>query len=491
MSSRIPIKDQALALLYHAREASPFHSQDGQPCASVPAGIEARHVLPIRSAAFRDWLTANFYKEYEIAPSLTAYRAALRTLEARARYGEMPVQKLDVRLGFEGDPFAPSKIILNLSNSAGEVLEMDSHGWRIGDNLRHSFRESPAALALPTPIEQSESSKPLDKFADLFRLTAGDRARVLTWLVSALRPAGPYPVLVVRGPAASGKSFFVRALRALIDPSAAPLRRLPARDYELPELAFQNWMLAFDHVHRLSPKTADALCALSSGDALEISQPDYRDPLVFQLARPVVLIAPIDETQTAWTPSRALTNRTIAIQLAPVKSLRPEAALLSEFEALRPALLGALAGAVVTALHRFRDVDLGNVPRFPDCAAWAAAAAPALHLAEHDILAALADPDSVWIGADPLRDAIYSLLQPNSSWTGDATALLNQLRAAVPLANLPPTPKALSQALPGIVGIWFERTKGAQGQRQITITRTGAPVHQTAAGDTSHLLPTL
>ncbi|HYL34528.1 MAG TPA: hypothetical protein VEV17_01300 [Bryobacteraceae bacterium] len=488
MPSRLPIKDQALALLYHARNATLFFSNDGEPCASVPTLLDARHVYPLRSAAFRDWVTANFYKEYEIAPSLSAYRAALRTLEARAHYSDMPAQKFDVRLGFLGDPFAPSKILLDLANEAGEVLEINSHGWRVSANLRHCFRQSSARLALPPP---EQSANPLDHFAALFRLTAADRARTLAWLLAALRPVAPYPVLVVRGPAVSGKSCLVRALRALIDPSAAPLRRLPPRDHDLLESARQNWMLTFDHVHRAAPKIADALCAVSSGDALEIPQPDFRDPLLFQIARPVALIAPSDETQPPWTPPRALSNRTLAIQLAPLPALRPEAALWSQFEALRPPLLGALADAVVTALQRVRDIDLGNVARFPDCAAWTAAAAPALSLTERDVVGALTDPDAVWIGADPLRDAIYTLLRPNSVWTGDATALLHQLRSIVPLANLPPTPKALSQALPGIAGIHVAKARGAQGHRTLAITRTAAPARQTAAGDVSPLGPSL
>ena len=124
MSERSHRIDQTQALLYHARAATPFCSEDGEPCASIPSTVDSRRVLALRSDSFRDWLTANFYSEYETAPSITAFRAALRMLEARARYGEMPAQKVDRRLSFEGDPFMPSRIILDLANAAGEVLEI-------------------------------------------------------------------------------------------------------------------------------------------------------------------------------------------------------------------------------------------------------------------------------------------------------------------------------------------------------------------------------
>src|SRR5271163_3845952 len=95
MPKRLQQTDQAIALLYHARYAAPFFSRDGQPCASIPAGSDSRRILPIRSADFRDWLTANYYSEFESAPSDPALRSALRTLEARAQYGDTPVQKID------------------------------------------------------------------------------------------------------------------------------------------------------------------------------------------------------------------------------------------------------------------------------------------------------------------------------------------------------------------------------------------------------------
>jgi hypothetical protein len=482
---RIPERDQVAALLRHARGASPFTSNDGQPCASVGNSIDSRHVHPLRSAHFRDWLTNNFFNEFETAPSPTAYRSALRVLEARARHGEFPPEKLDHRVGFEGDPHLPSRILLDLANSAGDVLEIDSHGWRVRDNLRHAFRESITTLPLPRPIPPSDdnpSANPdaLHRFAQLFSFTTADRARIFTWLMAALRPTGPYPILVLHGPAGSGKTFLARALRALIDPSPALIRRLPDRAEDLLTLAFENWTLAFDDAYRFSSKISDALCAISSGDALRISQPDSRDALEFEVARPIVVVAPHDETKTAWTPHHSLSHRTIMIQRTALKRLYPEAALWSELESLRPSILAALAQATATALRRVRDIDLPAVTRFPDAAVWAAAAAPALGINDLSIIAAINDPAATWIGADPLRDALRSLIAPDAVWTGDATALLNQLRLIAPRAELPSTPKGLSQALPAIRGFRVERARTLQGGRELVISRIADEQEATA-----------
>jgi putative DNA primase/helicase len=481
MPKRLHQPDQALALLYHARSATPFFSQGGQPCASIPSKVDSRRVFPVRSADFRDWLTANYYSEFETAPSSLALRAVLRTLEARAQYGDSPAHKVDHRVGFEGDPFAPSKVFLDLANADGKILEITSQGWTITDNLHQSFRHSPGMLALPSPLAnpQAPTPNPLFELGRLFNLSATAHTRAFTWLAAALRPIGPYPILVLRGPASSGKSALARALRTLIDPSAAPIRRLPIRDRELVQFALHNWILVFDHVHRIPIKISEALCAISSGEAIETAQPDYRDNALAEIARPIILIAPLDEAQSPWTPTRSLSNRTLTIDIEPIAAPRPEASVSSDFQALRAPALAALADAVSSALRNVRDIQLGNIARFPDCIAWAAAAAPALELDPAAIVESVSGPESMWIGADPLRDTLYALLRPNPNWSGDAATLLAQLRAIAPLATLPSTPKGLAQALARIPGIIVTRGKEAH-HRTLSVVRDSENLrHQT------------
>ncbi len=458
MPKRLNQADQALALLYHARSATPFFSEDGQPCASIPSSVDSCRILPLRSADFRDWLTASYYSEFETAPSSLALRSVLRTLEARAQYGDWPAQKVDHRVSFEGDPFAASKIFLDLANPAGEILEITPQGWALIDNLQHSFRRSPGMLDLPSPTSHQPPATSLRGLTALFHLTEQARTRVLFWLTAALRSTGPYPILVLRGPAASGKSILARALRTLIDPSAAPLRRLPLRDRELLELALHNWILVFDQVHRIPLKISEALCALASGEAIETAQPDNRDSALAEIARPIILIAPLDEGQLPWTPARSLSNRSLTIDLAPIAAPRPEAAVWSDFEALRAPALAALADAVSCALRRIRDIDRGPIARLPDCVAWAAAASPVLGLDPAAIVEAISHSESMWLGSDPLRDTLYTLLLGSPTWSGDSSTLLTELRSLAPLATLPSTATGLSQALGRIPGITVARS---------------------------------
>ena len=171
MPASVSRSDQPQALLYHARAATPFRSPDGELYASVPSSIDSRRVLPLRSAEFREWLIANYYSEHETPPSASAFRAVLRTLEARARYADSPSQKIDYRIGFEGDPFAPSEVVLDLANSSGATVEITSEGWQVATNFRHGFRESAATLPLPDPAPDSPGPETLDQIASLFQLS--------------------------------------------------------------------------------------------------------------------------------------------------------------------------------------------------------------------------------------------------------------------------------------------------------------------------------
>jgi hypothetical protein len=147
--------------------------------------------------------------------------------------------------------------------------------------------------------------------------------------------------------------------------------------------------------------------------------------------------------------------------------------------------------AVSTTLQRIRDIDVGNVARFPDSAVWAAAAAPALGLKESEIVDALANPASIWTGCDPLRESIHALLQQTGGpWTGDATTLLNQLRALAPQAALPCTAKGISQALPGVAGIHIVKSRNEHADRLVTITRIFGASSKSATGNRPNLPPT-
>ena len=113
-------------------------------------------------------------------------------------------------------------------------------------------------------------------------------------------------------------------------------------------------------------------------------------------------------------------------------------------ERVRPSLLGALCTAVSAALRRLDSVQLPAAPRFADIAIWAVAAAPALGATEEAVLSALSSPAEFATSADPVAEALCTLMKDRASWTGTATELL-ALPHPPDNPLWPPTPSAFSR----------------------------------------------
>ena len=80
-----------------------------------------------------------------------------------------------------------------------------------------------------------------------------DFVLLAAFLLAALRPRGPYPVIAVSGEQGSAKSTLIAILKALLDPNTAPLRALPREDRDLFIAAHNAYVLAFDNVSGVSP----------------------------------------------------------------------------------------------------------------------------------------------------------------------------------------------------------------------------------------------
>jgi Cdc6-like AAA superfamily ATPase len=65
------------------------------------------------------------------------------------------------------------------------------------------------ARALPEPVvSEAGDASPLDALRSCLNLPTRDAwLRCLAWLLAALRPSGPFPILILQGPPGSGKTF--------------------------------------------------------------------------------------------------------------------------------------------------------------------------------------------------------------------------------------------------------------------------------------------
>src|ERR1035438_4470680 len=428
----------------HRPPRRPLHRRRRSRLHHRPRPSSGFRTFAIRSRSFRQWFFDQAFNEFETIPTPHAFNAILHHLDAQAARDPQNCNiRVPCRIDSRGASPTPHKILLDLANPAGQFVEITPAGWTVTSSHAVPFETSSSTQSLPEPEQPAHppAASPLDTLRSTLNLGAPnspDWLRCLAWLLAALRPGGPYPILILRGPSGCGKSLAGRILRTLVDPSASPFTPLPSSARELLTLARLNWVLAFDHVSQLTPRTVDALCRLTSGAGVAHREPGQSEPLQLYLKRPILLTV-----TDAWTAPPDLAARALTVTPPPLDDAarRSEHEIAGVIQAVFPQILGALCTAVSPALASpTPPASFGTrparAPRHAAALAWAQAAAPALNCTPSQMRDAFDTPPP----PNPLVDAVYAFLDRTPRWTGTATDLL-------PLLPLCPTPQALPKRL--------------------------------------------
>ena len=468
---------QAELLIGCAAGAELFHTSEGDSYATVPVA-EHRETHPIKSKGFRRWLVRAFFERYGRPPGAQALQDALGLLEARAQF-DGTERDVHVRVAEHG-----GAIYVDLANDRWEAAEIGAGYWKVvsSEATPVRFRRPRGMLALPVP-------KPGGTVAELRRfVNVSDDSSwrlLVAWLVQALRPTGPYPVLLLQGEQGSAKSTAERLLRALVDPSAAPLRTTPRNEHDLYIAATSAWVIALDNISTLQPWLSDALCRLSTGGGFSTrTLYENREQELFDATRPLTLNG---ITDVATRPDLLDRGLIVPLPHIPEAERRPEAELWAAFEEARPSILGALFDAVAGALERVPSLRLERMPRMADFALWATAAEDALGWEPGAFMDAYignrAEATESALEADPVAIAVRELMEDRDEWSGTAGELWEALNELVGEAIRhtkvwPGAPNALSArmkrlapALRGISIEYGEDRGGRKGTRRKTLTK--------------------
>src|SRR6516164_8196940 len=328
-----------------------FHTAGGVAYADLITDGH-RETWPIRSQRFRNWVRRCYYKATGTAAGPAVIGPALELLETRAQF-DAPERAVNIRVAEHA-----GRLYLDLADEHWRAVAIDRDGWRVVGCPPVRFRRSPGMLPLPVP-ERGGSIEALRPFLNLS--SKYDFVLVVAWLLAALRPTGPYPLLAISGEQGSAKTVLSKLLRALVDPNVAPVRGLPREERELMIAANNGHLLAFDNLSGLPAWLSDALCRLASGGSFALRRLYTDDEeVLFKAARPTLLNGIEDIIGRA-----DLADRAIFLMLAPIgeEQRRPETELWREFELARPRILGALLDAAAHGLRTISSVELRRLPR--------------------------------------------------------------------------------------------------------------------------------
>jgi len=415
------VTTRLLKLVDHAEL---FASEDGKPFATLHVDGHSE-TYPIMSSTFARYLQKALYEKEGKAVSNTILRDALGVLEARALFsGDRRATYL--RVGGDDDVN-----YLDLGTDRWNGVRVDADGWSIVENIPIPFWRSPGMQPLPEPKRHGQ----LEIFQEVLNIDEDeDWHLILAWLVAALRPTGPYPILALIGQAGSAKSTTAQLLRRSIDPALPALRSLPRDERDLMIGANNNWILAFDNLSGISAVSADILCRISTGGGYAKRALYSNDEeTLFCTQRPIILTS-IDDVATR----EDLLDRAIVLSLPPIPDSmrRDERTLWNNFLSMQPHVLGKLLDAVSEALRNHQSVHLSNRPRLADFAQWASAAEPALGVPNGAMIDALSENRAAaveaGIDADVVASAVISFMEHRSEWSGTATVLLDALIEKTP-----------------------------------------------------------
>jgi hypothetical protein len=407
------------------------------------AGHQEVHQLG--SADFKQWLLQREYNETGRPPRAEALSHAVLTLEAEARAnGERATIHLR-RAELNG------RLYLDLCDASWRAVEIDVEGWRVVDQPAVYFLRRRGMLPLPRPERGGEVGE-LRAFLNVG--SDEDFTLIVAWLLAALRPVGPYPVLALAGEPGSAKSKAARLLRSLVDPNLAALRSAPRDEGDLWIAAANSGMLVLDNLSGIPVSLSDALCRIATGGAYSTRQlHSNHEELLIDLARPVLLT-----TVSHVITQSDLADRALTIELPAIADTdrRDEAALRKAFALARSRIFGALLDALVHGLRHRSNTSPQSLPRLADFALWATACEGAF-ARQGTVLAALRSnredaPDGV-IDGDAVLMALSRLLDTHDGyWIGRADQLLSALKACVPEGATrtrawPTNPQTLSNRL--------------------------------------------
>ncbi|MFQ6030994.1 MAG: hypothetical protein ACE5Q6_26310, partial [Dehalococcoidia bacterium] len=235
--------------------AALFHDQHGDAFIAFNNEQERREVWPLRSKAASNFIRWLFFRAEEKGLSGEALATARGTLSVMALFqGERRYLFLRVAETQEG---------LWYDLGDWRAVLITPKGWEVVEHAPILFRHYSHQM----PQVEPQRGGSLDTVMSLFNVRDAEARLLLeVYLVAGLLSGIPLPVLLVHGEQGSAKTFLLKIIRSLLDPSSLATLAPPDNLREFVQQAAHHRTLYLDNLSYLSDWMSDALCRLCTGD---------------------------------------------------------------------------------------------------------------------------------------------------------------------------------------------------------------------------------
>lgn len=394
-----------------------FFSDNGVPYLSPGKGL----ALALDGGDAKKQIVLHLYRSTGSAPSTDVVQKIvdLKSAEVVLEGPYCPVYR---RVGEKNSVY-----FLDACRPDGKVFAITAQGWTLDDAPAGIYfrRSGSADEELPEPMRGGDVlalGKLINAPTETIRFMIG-------YLVAAIRPGRPYPLLVIEGGAGSAKTSATKILKFMIDPERAMASSLPRTEQDLAIACHSSHVLVLDNVDRLKPDQQDALCRVATGAHYK-SRKLYADAEQTALS----MHAPVIMSGLEGLVDRAdLASRVALAQLDSITEDKriTEAELWARATELRPQILGGVLDAFCAALANVDSVKLERRPRMIDFALFATAAETALPWETGEILRFFLDAqlnlNDQALAKDRVALAIVSLMRHRDNWSGTVGELMDTL----------------------------------------------------------------
>ncbi len=446
-------------------------STTGEAFAVEKCGPNIALVLKGSSRGLRAQLARAFLDRHARVANAGALSDALLVIEGMAQ--DYDAVDVEVRVARHRDG-----IVIDLGDPTGRAVEIIPGSWRVVDTSPVLFRRS--QLTAPLPVPQQGGT--LDELRDHINVSDQAWPQLVAWMVAALLPDRPCPILLATGIQGTAKSTTVRHVGAVIDPSAAPLRDAPEDAQEWAVAANGSRVIPLDNLSMIREWFSDALCRAVTGDGFARRQLYTDTELVVVQLRRALMMTSID----AGSLRGDLLDRVVAVELEriPDDRRREDSAIAAAFTEAQPRIIAGLYDTVAQVLAELPNVQPARLPRMADygrilatvdhllgtnglATYLATGKALEVELVEGDRLAAavrkFAVDEGHWRGPAAL---LHKLITPKGishedrSWPADGTRLSGQLKRITPA--LRSVGVTIDSGRSGREGRWISVTDEAQ-----------------------------
>jgi hypothetical protein len=396
-------------------------------------------------------------------------------------------KKVHTRVAYDN-----TTLFYDLGGKDWKVLKVSAEASEVLENCPIKFKRSQSTSENVLPVKPGNIHL-LRKYLNFE--SEEQYVLMLSSIIGAFHPTGPYVISVFQGGHGCSKSTVTKVFKSIVDPTSTPLRAPTGNEKDFFIYASSNLLVCFDNLSGVSNKMSDMMCRLSTGGSFSTRTLYTNDEeTVFDEKKPLVLNG-IDDIARR----EDLASRSVVFFLPPLEKTNriSEREFWQSFEKDKPYIMAGVFDCISCALKNYENVQLDEKVRMSDFLTWVCAASEALEFKQEFICRAF-DENQIEIVKqshenDPVAVALEAFLlgEDKKEFNGTATELMTELNCYYSAQYLnsnyrPQTPIAfanhirrISEGFGRVTNYKIEfRREGGTGSRQICISLQNVPKEQ-------------